>query len=91
MRAAGARLAAALSALSVISALAGLLPPTARAAGTAPAGEIGAAAQSGTPVPSLHSALFVPDREPTIKAASTAELIALRELMPVAGHAGPAR
>jgi hippurate hydrolase len=51
-----------------------------------------AAAQSGVPVPSLHSALFYPEREPTIKAASAAEVIALRELMtaPV-GHAGSAR
>jgi amidohydrolase len=51
-----------------------------------------AAAQSGVPVPSLHSAKFAPDREPTIKAAATAEVLALRELMPAAGgHAGFAR
>jgi amidohydrolase len=51
-----------------------------------------AAAQSGVPVPSLHSAKFAPDREPTIKAAATAEVLALRELMPAAGgHAGSAR
>jgi amidohydrolase len=51
-----------------------------------------AAAQSGVPVPSLHSALFAPEREPTIKAAATAEVIALRELMPGPGsHAGSAR
>jgi metal-dependent amidase/aminoacylase/carboxypeptidase family protein len=51
-----------------------------------------AAAQSGIPVPSLHSALFYPEREPTIKAASAAEVIALRELMTArVGHAGSAR
>jgi hippurate hydrolase len=51
-----------------------------------------AAMQSGTPPPPLHSALFAPDREPTIKAATEAEVIALRELMPVsASHAGSAR
>ena len=41
-----------------------------------------AAMGSGAPLPSLHSALFAPDREPTIKAAVAAEVIALRELMP---------
>jgi amidohydrolase len=41
-----------------------------------------AAMKSGAPLPSLHSALFAPDREPTIKAAVAAEVIALRELMP---------
>ena len=50
------------------------------------------AAKTGIPVPSLHSARFAPEREPTIKAAATAEVLALRELMPAAGgHAGPAR
>ena len=50
------------------------------------------AAQSGIPVPSLHSAKFAPEREPTIKATATAEVLALRELMPAAGgHAGSAR
>jgi amidohydrolase len=44
-----------------------------------------AAARSGTPVPSLHSARFVPEREPTIKAAIAAEVVALRELMPASG------
>jgi hippurate hydrolase len=42
-----------------------------------------AAMKSGTPLPSLHSAQFAPDREPTIKAAMLAEVLALRELMPV--------
>jgi amidohydrolase len=38
--------------------------------------------KSGAILPSLHSALFAPDREPTIKAAVAAEVITLRELMP---------
>jgi amidohydrolase len=38
--------------------------------------------RSGAALPSLHSALFAPDRERTIKAAVAAEVIALRELMP---------
>jgi len=41
-----------------------------------------AAVKSGTPLPSLHSSQFWPDREPTIKTAMMAEVIALRELMP---------
>lgn len=41
-----------------------------------------AAMKSGAPLPSLHSSLFAPDREPTIKAAIAAEVIALREIMP---------
>ncbi len=41
-----------------------------------------AALKSGDSLPSLHSALFAPDRGPTIKAAVAAEVIALRELMP---------
>jgi amidohydrolase len=45
-----------------------------------------AAMKSGTPLPSLHSSQFAPDREPTIKSAMLAEVLALRELMP-AGHA----
>jgi amidohydrolase len=40
-----------------------------------------AALQSGAALPSLHSPLFAPDPEPTIKAAIAAEVIALRELM----------
>jgi amidohydrolase len=50
------------------------------------------AAKTGISVPSLHSAKFAPEREPTIKATATAEVLALRELMPAAGgHAGSAR
>jgi len=36
-------------------------------------GKYDAAIKSGTPLPSLHSSTFAPDREPTIKAAMTAE------------------
>jgi len=43
-----------------------------------------AAMKTGAALPSLHSALFIPDREPTIKAAVAAEVIMLRELMPAA-------
>jgi len=38
-------------------------------------------------LPSLHSPLFAPDRERTIKTAIAAEVISLRELM--APKAGP--
>jgi hippurate hydrolase len=41
-----------------------------------------ASIKSAVPLPSLHSAQFAPDVEPTIKAAMTAEVLALRELMP---------
>jgi len=44
-----------------------------------------AALKSGATLPSLHSPLFAPDREPTIKAAVAAEVIMLRELMPPQG------
>jgi hippurate hydrolase len=47
-----------------------------------------AALKSGATIPSLHSPLFAPDREGTIKAAVAAEVLSLRELMPV--NAGPA-
>jgi hippurate hydrolase len=40
--------------------------------------------KSGTPLPSLHSPFFAPDREKAIKAAVTAEVLGLRELMPPA-------
>ena len=43
-----------------------------------------AAQKSGSPLISLHSPFFAPDRERTIKAAVTAEVLSLRELMPVA-------
>ncbi|HEY3731683.1 MAG TPA: amidohydrolase [Steroidobacteraceae bacterium] len=50
--------------------------------GAQPAALFEAAMKSGTPLPSLHSPLFAPDREPTIKATIAAEVVALRELMP---------
>ncbi|HEY3112774.1 MAG TPA: amidohydrolase [Gemmatimonadaceae bacterium] len=47
-----------------------------------------AAMKSGTPLPSLHSSQFAPDREPTIKAAMITEVLALRELMPTGSAPG---
>jgi len=41
-----------------------------------------AAQKAGVELPSLHSPLFAPDREKTIKGMITAEVIGLRELMP---------
>jgi hippurate hydrolase len=40
-----------------------------------------AAQKGGEPLPSLHSAMFAPDLEPTLKAAIAAEVTALRELL----------
>ncbi len=40
-----------------------------------------AAQASGTPLPSLHSAVFAPDREPTLRAAMLAETDAAMELL----------
>jgi amidohydrolase len=40
-----------------------------------------AAQQSGAPLPGLHSSLWAPDYEPTLKTAITAETAALLELM----------
>ncbi|MGH8231216.1 MAG: amidohydrolase [Steroidobacteraceae bacterium] len=54
--------------------------------GAQPAALFEAAMKSGTPLPSLHSPLFAPDREPTIKAVIAAEVVALRELMPAGKH-----
>jgi hippurate hydrolase len=47
-----------------------------------------ASEKTGTTLPSLHSPLFAPDRERTLKTAILAEVLSLRELMPV--RAGPA-
>jgi hippurate hydrolase len=47
-----------------------------------------ASEKSGAALISLHSPFFAPDRERTLKAAVTAEVLSLRELMPV--RAGPA-
>jgi amidohydrolase len=41
------------------------------------------AMKSGASPPSLHSSLFAPDKEPTIKSAIEVEVVALRTLMPV--------
>lgn len=49
--------------------------------GTVKREKFAAAAKSGEALPSLHSAVFAPDAEPTIKAAIAAEVIALRELL----------
>lgn len=46
-----------------------------------------AAMKSGSALPSLHSSLFAPDREPTIKSAIAAEVVALRALMRNGGSA----
>ena len=40
-----------------------------------------AAQQSGTPLPGLHSSLWAPDREPTLKTAITVETVELLELL----------
>jgi len=41
-----------------------------------------AAMKSGAALPTLHSSKFAPDREPAIKTAMLAEVLALRQLMP---------
>jgi amidohydrolase len=50
--------------------------------GAVPQAKYDAAMKSGAQLPSLHSSQFAPDREPTIKTAIIAEVLALRELMP---------
>src|SRR6185295_14361730 len=49
--------------------------------GATPREKFDAAEKGGAPLPTLHSALFAPDAETTIKAAVAAEVIALRELL----------
>ena len=44
-------------------------------------GKYRAAAKTGAQLPGLHSSQFYPDREPVLKAAIMAEVIALRELL----------
>ena len=51
--------------------------------GAVPQAKYDASLRGGPALPSLHSSQFAPDREPTIKSAMLAEVIALRELMPV--------
>ena len=46
-----------------------------------------AAMKSGAALPTLHSSKFAPDREPAIKTAMLAEVLALRQLMPA--HSAP--
>ena len=53
--------------------------------GAAEPGKYAASLTSGVPLPSLHSSQFAPDLEPTLRTAITAEVIALRELMPARG------
>jgi amidohydrolase len=50
-----------------------------------------ASEKMGTALPSLHSPLFAPDRERSIKAAIVAEVLSLRELMPVRARSGRGR
>jgi metal-dependent amidase/aminoacylase/carboxypeptidase family protein len=49
--------------------------------GAVDAGKLEAARKSGVPLPSLHSPLFAPEREPTIKAAIRAETAILTSLL----------
>lgn len=49
--------------------------------GAVPSARYEAAKTAGTPLPSLHSSQFGPDREPTIRAASSALTIAALELL----------
>ena len=51
--------------------------------GAVPQAKYDAAMKSNVPLPSLHSSGFYPDREPTIKATISSEVVALRALMPV--------
>ncbi|HEX6574418.1 MAG TPA: amidohydrolase, partial [Gemmatimonadaceae bacterium] len=50
--------------------------------GAVPAAKYQASLTSAVPLPALHSPLFAPDPELTIKSAMMAEVVALRELMP---------
>jgi len=45
------------------------------------------ATRDGTTIPSLHNAAFKPDLQPALKSAILAQLLTLRELMPVARSA----
>ncbi len=60
--------------------LAGVPSALFRVGGVEPA-KFAAAQQSRTPLPGLHSALWAPDREPTLKTAITVETTALLELL----------
>jgi hippurate hydrolase len=49
--------------------------------GAVPLAKYEAAKAGGAPLPSLHSSLFGPDREPTIRAATLALTVAALELL----------
>lgn len=49
--------------------------------GAVDAAKLEASRKSGVPVPAVHSALFAPEREPTLKAAMRAETAILLDLM----------
>ena len=66
------------------------VPTLALRIGTIEPAAFAAAQKSGATLPGLHSALFAPDRERTLKAAVTAEVLSLRELMPVRAGSGSA-
>jgi len=57
------------------------VPTLALRIGAVEPAKLAAAMKSGTTLPSLHSPLFAPDRERTLKTAIAAEVIGLRELM----------
>ena len=57
------------------------VPSAIFAVGGVEPGKFAAAQQSGTPLPGLHSSLWAPDREPTLKTAITVETTALLELL----------
>jgi hippurate hydrolase len=49
--------------------------------GAAEPGAFAKAKEAGTTVPGLHSALFAPDREPTIRTAVAAFTLSILELL----------
>ena len=57
------------------------VPSVLFAVGAVDPAKFAAAQQSGTPLPGLHSSLWAPDREPTLKTAITVEATALLELL----------
>ena len=57
------------------------VPSALFALGAVEPAKFAAAQQSGTPLPGLHSSLWAPDREPTLKTAITMETTALVELL----------
>ena len=57
------------------------VPAVMLSVGAVEPGKYAAAKASGTPLPSLHSSTFAPDREPTLKTAIRAETAAALELL----------